>query len=159
MPKGKAAAKKGNGARRPNLRAAMTSLRGAVSGAALLCGKEQCRFPVWLFWDDAPRAWTWVSRWLAAACVTFRDHFGKYLFCVLSFDERSGFEGLVYQEGICQHKKVSTASPLLCESDLISQNGPRADGQLLPSDVDLIYFGLSPWARLGTQVALRFTRF
>lgn len=72
------------------------SVQKSFPGPCSSAGRSRCRFPEWLFQDDAPRARTWISRWLAAVCFMFRDHFGKDLFCILSFEKRSGVEGPLF---------------------------------------------------------------
>lgn len=81
----------------------LEELLGPCSSA----GRSLCGVPVWLFRGRALRAQTGTPGWLVAVCM-FHAQRPLWEGLLLSFilDERSGFECLVHQEGICQPKDV-----------------------------------------------------
>lgn len=147
--------KKGNGGGRSCFRPVMASVFRAVVGA-LLPTEEQVQISSVAFLGlHSERTGTGVQMFGSSVYRIFKDHLGKDSFCILTFDESSGFGGLICEVTICQRKKVYLQHLALSyECNLISKDIILCCLGTAALDGNLIIFGFC--LRLSTDIYLAF---
>lgn len=133
----------------------MASVLRAIVGA-LLPTEEQVQISSVAFLGlHSERTGMGVQMFGRSMYRIFKDHLGKDLFCILTFDKSSDFESLICEVANCLHKKVYLQHlALFYECYLISRDIILCCLGTAALDGNLIIFGFC--LRLSTDIYLAF---